>query len=466
MKAFDCTGVWWLPAGEKDRLVGTLYVSDTGQLNLKVVGTLSAAGLSATNNIPVILGAVTDCPLGTKISLTRLFRRSHTSGSSGVEREGYYAHLAYFGDHLDDESDFRFQSVRLKLSGLAEWSHHLSGFADQSVWGGVGENVPLLHYVMPTSPRADVPSGQILLGFGMSSSSGLGERVFREEVSLSLSLNAAATLYEINDRYVYPLQNFLTLASDSAQEVTSLSVGRGVLAWPSGIHVIGERIQPNVNPEDTKPVHYIHMLFTLQDLGERFPVVMGRWLEMADKYSAAFAIYFGIQYAPLAYLDFTFLGVVQSIALYFMRRQDGQAMRAEEGCRLKAVLAKLSEAETDWLLKHLGDSPFPPFEDILGVLLQEHGAELDPLISGRRQEFINEVLTMLRYAIHRESTAIAAAKVGSELYSLTETLRFVMKACLLREMGFTDQERVALFGRNRIYDYLRGLEVARRRETH
>ena len=42
MKAFECTGQWWLPDDEQHGVAGTLKVSQSGELRLRLFGSLGA----------------------------------------------------------------------------------------------------------------------------------------------------------------------------------------------------------------------------------------------------------------------------------------------------------------------------------------------------------------------------------------------------------------------------------------
>ncbi|MGH9446774.1 MAG: HEPN domain-containing protein, partial [Terriglobia bacterium] len=121
--------------------------------------------------------------------------------------------------------------------------------------------------------------------------------------------------------------------------------------------------------------------------------------------------------------------------------------RAEEERRLQGILSILTPSDSQWLLDRLGARPHPPFQNILTEPLKEHGDVMTPLISGRQSGFVNEVMNTLHYAIRRDHEIGLVTSFGADLYWMTEKLRFLMKACVLRELGFSSEKVQSLFQR-------------------
>lgn len=89
---------------------------------------------------------------------------------------------------------------------------------------------------------------------------------------------------------------------------------------------------------------------------------------------------------------------------------------------------------------------------------------MTPLISGRQSGFVNEVMNTLHYAIRRDHEIGLVTSFGADLYWMTEKLRFLMKACFLRELGFSSEKVQSLFQRNALFQHILQLE-ARREST-
>src|SRR6185312_1698113 len=104
---------------------------------------------------------------------------------------------------------------------------------------------------------------------------------------------------------------------------------------------------------------------------------------------------------PPAYLDFTFLGVVESLALYYTRRADGIAHRSRENDRLTEILHQLPTPDADWIRNHIWVRPFPPLQDILVNLVREHTNAINPLVR-TEDAFITEVMNTVNYFLRRD----------------------------------------------------------------
>src|SRR5688572_14510200 len=110
MKAFECTGRWWLPDDEQHDVTGTLKVSQSGELRLWLVGSLGAPARFQSKSHSVILGWVDKSPLGDKVTLAGCMLGGSSFGfseaSGEATRENYHAARGFFGGHLAKREDF------------------------------------------------------------------------------------------------------------------------------------------------------------------------------------------------------------------------------------------------------------------------------------------------------------------------------------------------------------------------
>src|SRR5262249_49760054 len=118
MQAFECTGLWWLPEGETPPVAGTLRVSPGGDLSLALIGSLGAPVWPiGTKQHRIILGSVDQSPAGNNLTLTSCLVNRFRTGSFAGVREEYHVGRGFFGDHLQQETDFRFRRLSLQVEG-------------------------------------------------------------------------------------------------------------------------------------------------------------------------------------------------------------------------------------------------------------------------------------------------------------------------------------------------------------
>jgi len=463
MKEYACTGFWCLPEQPDDLVAGTLHVSDGGKLRLALIGTLGASEEGERGKSHrIILGSVDESPRGNAITLLNCTLMGSSFGSYHGGREEYQAARAFFGDDLSGADPLQFRCVLIKLGGLSEWAESLSGLRKGDTKlptsRDAGKLVPALSYLMPVFPSGRIPGAEVTLNLGVSTQSRAQTFKLREEANIFVKFDQPKSLAEIDGGYVYPLQNLMTFATDRPQRLESLSVWRGdnLADWEGNpeIRVVGPRVHPN--DESGRSVRCDEMLVTLADV--EFAPFVEKWLRLAGRYADVFNIYFGIQYGPPAYIDMTYALAAQSVALYFARSVAGEKHRAKEEERLKHVVRLLPGPDAEWILDHLGVNPPPSFRSVLQKLTERHGAVLDPLLAHRRDAFVNQAATTLRYIATRDREDGSAAGRGSELYWLTQKLRFLLRACFLSELGFSQEQIAEMVSRNPYYQHISDLE--------
>jgi hypothetical protein len=411
-----------------------------------------------------------DGPLGNNVTLAGCYVTLSSFGSFAGVREEYRAQRGFFGAHLRRPSDFSFRRMQLQVGGLGAWAHSQSGFRQGGLGGQrVGEESPLLSYRMPSPVGGPIPGGEISLGFGLSSSSTLEGYTYTEQPGVVATFDPPLSEGEINQRFVYPLQNLMTFVSDRAQEVERVSLWREDILAPlrenPEIRLVGARVFPETEDGSARPIHPHELLFGLSDIEDGFAPFIERWFRLTTAYADACNIFFGLQYGPPAYLDLTFLGVIESLSLYYTRRADGVADRNQEEQRFREVLGKLPAADADWVRSHIWARPFPPLQDILAKLLDEHAELMTPLLQTDKWGFIREVLGTLVYTVHRDPPFNQVVSFGAELYWMMAKLRILLKLCLLRELGFSAEKRSSFVGKNRVYQHLCQMVSSQRTES-
>jgi hypothetical protein len=387
-------------------------------------------------------------------------------GSFAGVREEYLAHRGLFGAHFPRESDLAFRRLQLRVGGLRAWAHSLAGLKQVPFRADAPEAAPLLIYSIPTSLVAAVPHGEVALGFTLNAKATLRGFTHTEEPSFTVTSDAPMSEGELNERFLVPLQNLLTFVCDTPQAVERVSLWREDILAPLDenpeIKVVGARVFPETGDRPAEETHPHELLFTVGDVETDFQGFIHRWFRLTETYTDACNVYFGLQYAPPAFLDLTFAGVVQSLCLYYTRRADGVQQRTREGSRLGNILSRLGGEDADWVRSRLGVRPYPSPQDVLTVLLSEHGEVMKHLLLRDAEAFVTEVTNTLQYILWRDPEKGLVASHGADLHWMTAKLRILMKLCLLKELAFPDEKVMEMLRSDSAFLHIAQLTASQR----
>jgi hypothetical protein len=452
MEPFECSGVWWVAGESSDRVAGVLRFSHEEGLVLSLLGTLSGREESVgAKSQAIILGMVLDCPLGQTVTLTECVQTSYRMISAGLSSEGYRAERAYFGRHLTNPEDFLFSKCQVQTSGLSGWAAHLTGFQVEHV-GKVSEGGAQLHlkYVPPKPLKAEISAGELTLVVAAGSQATLRERSFKEIVTIRIK--SAETLGEDawTSRYVYPLMNLLTLATGTPNALTRLDLSGAEEPFGS-VRVVAQRIFKGRGEDQSAPG--MDSLLPLQGHEDGFPALIPRWFEVAAAFQDTCNIFFGLWYAPGAYIDMRLLGIGQALQLYQAKRIGvGPPALVEVPPELLTALPPKSR---ELLLNWAGDIKVDTFRPTIKRLAEEHRTTLGTLAPLGLEALIDAIVKVRNHVLYRESFPVPPERYSQMLFLATETLSCLMKSCFLAELRFTPEERQSLFARNPMHDYLR-----------
>lgn len=458
MERMECRGLWWLPDAPSDRTAGTLRIEEDGSSTLALIGVLrdSEEGLDVGGPRRNIVGVVDRSPFGTLVSLRDCWKQSRSMSFPGFVHEQYYVDRVFFGEHLAGENADRFSSASFRFSGLDVWAARLTGLSPGFEEGSPEDGALWrLKYIVP--PQYDVQLGEATLTLRASGrmSYRWREQKIEEKIVFDLEPSRPMTDEEIQTRFLYPIQNFITLGTNRPNALLEFFVGRPSAGAPrphapATIRVVGPRIF--WDEQKASGATAAQALLTFEDLGDRFPETIRRWLEVHTQYAEVCNIFFGLWYAPPRYLDLKFVELVQVLCLY--QGQRGGEPVAHPSPPLTDILAKITQEERDWLTSQLAQNPLTRAERALRALLEEQGAAFDPMIEGKRVEFVQDVLSTFAYLTSRDPGSRHLALSGSDLHWTTEKLAFLMKICFLSELGFSKEERKLLLQRNEEFQFI------------
>jgi hypothetical protein len=202
------------------------------------------------------------------------------------------------------------------------------------------------------------------------------------------------------------------------------------------------------------------MLFTYQDVADRFEPYLNTWFERSEVLNPVFNLYFATLFNPRMYLDQRFLNLAQAAESYHRRTSDRTILERETFSDLRRELCAVVDAkgyadESAATLKS-------KFNYINEIPLKERLRELlnseEPLVRQLIPDpegFVRLASDTRNYLTHYDDNLKDKAAEGFELYRLTEQLRFLLELLFLREIGFSAAERTSLVGRHQRYAHQR-----------
>ena len=112
----------------------------------------------------------------------------------------------------------------------------------------------------------------------------------KEKLLFSIDYASPVSEYLIHKKYVYPLQNLMTLATDHPNAQRDLTVRRP--GFSGNIHVFGAMVFHDDKSAADLTRH--KMLFLFEDIKDRMIELIGRWFELSERLRGVCNPYFGI----------------------------------------------------------------------------------------------------------------------------------------------------------------------------
>lgn len=448
MNDFESEGRFWLPTAPDEELIGRLQWEKDGGSELSTSGAFERGEHDLGEQYPVIHGVVENTPnsLGRDVTLwnPRLTGRTHSS--TGLTREHYRPHILLSGRHLGAEDDVTFSSAELQYSSLGEWAKRFTGLEQLDRVQG-GKFVFGCKYATPD--KLTMPCRDVTLHLHTTAASRQRHRRYEiiESVTLEVIPQGSMRLSELNDRFVYPLQNFFTFAMNHPASVER---------WVN--HVSDDAAGEDTNSVDINYPRYFsgltpdedgssyRPLFYLEHVRDRLPSVFAAWLDASVRFKDTFNLYFGVQYSRRMFTDWRFQTILHALTLYGQPR----TRKASRDERLNAIFESVGAEDAEYLTKLLTTSLLLNAENVLLDLMEEHGSQIEWLFGRSCTAFVGRVTNTLNYLLHRDPINGFAASQGNRLYYLTETLGWLMKLCLMKEIGFSKDERKQLIERHQV----------------
>ena len=456
MQELEEIGIWWIPSNPEIQVSGLLKFSSSTGIRLELIGSLQE---HSKVNCPIILGVTQ----GKLITLCENRVIHSRSSIPGFDSERYTVKIAFIGDHFSSLDEVKFFGVAVEYSHLSDWAN-LPVIKRQEELEEDNYNIRELNfsYTRPETVRGSTDQGVLSLVYTWQDSGQPFQIDFSQSATFEIKSQEEFSFDEWMAKLIFPLQNFITLATDRPNSVTRLLVVSryGVRSTEDTPHftkqdISIEVIYRSVYTEARQDNRLLpdDLLFQLKDIKETFGDTMTRWLEISAELDSVCNLFFSTRYSQTMYQENHFLNIVQAAESYHRRRRFNRVLPKEEHeKRISRIIDNALEEDKEWLKQNLSFSNKPSLKERLIDLRQETSEIISPLITDE-DSFINQVRDTRNYLTHYDKSLWKKAVEGEDLHWLTYTLEVLLQTCFLKELGFSPEQCVALFERNERYQF-------------
>lgn len=457
MESFSALGRWWTPDLDNEQVTGTITFERDGAISLILADQLlggETPGNNAATSYPIIFGETNDGKVLTlrEVILTSTGGRILSSGHMMPTGPRLRATGLFIGAHLALGSDTLVSCVKLVFNHLADWFCGDQIFAKESI----SEDLLTMHvdYSLPSPVEFQGLGGTVIIGVDLNRNSKSHEETVVRKPFIMVQFATPLLYKEIHELVIKPLQYFLTLVCGAPAHLQDFSFwvdGEGVQLgenWvPSDISVA----IPGEKPGSVQDPYQWELLLPLSSIGTRIEDIFLRWSQMLSDASSALDLFCSIFLGPQLYLETRFLYAVQALEVYHRRCSwfENNSMPLPEWKswwkRLRNAAATDGPDLVQWtneryyifgIEKHLRQR--------LEELVEHGGAQAERIL---RRDFVAAAKNTRNKLTHHDPNSTGAE--GEDLFWLSEEAVGLMEACILRDLGMTQEEIIDATNRTR-----------------
>ena len=443
-------GVWWLPEKPGKRLSGEITYSPTGGAEIDLYDYF----FEELSTEPLTVWGITAD--GKRVTLFDGYTRNMTMHSSGAKVSKISSNYAVTGGHFKLKNDLEFYEVSATLSHLQRW-----------VWSTGIHITPDslgMKWAITQERQSDISLGMIddlelVLQFEGQLKPGFGNCELSETCFLTIKAQTS-TNYTIFERIVQQFQHFLALGVSCP--VYALSVKGRPEKWVEDVSVLAKQPVCEVlrklamDGNCTKEIFPQEMQFSMSDLGDDVSGYIGRYFEKYTLLKPVCDLYFSTLYNPGMYTQQRFLALAHAIEAYHRTFVGGQYQSDDEyHAGLEKILwdALPRDVDADFRsslknkLKYLHEYSL---RKRLQDICNQFSSILEPHL-GAASEFTGTTADIRNHLTHRDPRDKSRSEFpdGINLWCRCEQLSLLLEACLLHQIGFSDEKIKKLLPRNK-----------------
>ncbi len=435
----ETAGIWWLPDAP-DRCVPGLVsfsINDGFRLRLPLEnlaeGTAPDAGPFHADRC--IHGRLQN---GKKVTLASPDR---VASYVGVPGEEYMCDVGFLGK-VNCSADPQIDLARISYTNLREWAaeHPLDVTFHEDRAGSLGR----VEYEYEGLPARKLAAGgewsiEICHTTTLPVPSPAGANI-RHDCYLEITFDPPRGLSDADDQLHGPLWQFVSFAIDKPVACKSLKVREA----QTGAWLEVRRAQSEIREERATPLAAM-MLLPLPSCLDRQPRLLETWLHFRGDLRRAASLLFGLGREELL-IDLRFLAAVQAFEAMARSIADEFELEQEEFARRLSVVERALGDDNRirrWAKRKLQHANRKSADHLARELLRFVGIYATKLVPSA-DRFLKQIRENRNFYTHRDSRGKEVVLEGIPHHLLTEAVICLLKASLVRHLGFGPEETAAI----------------------
>lgn len=200
----------------------------------------------------------------------------------------------------------------------------------------------------------------------------------------------------------------------------------------------------------------------------RLPVLADTWLDAFPNWMTFVQENEGVRKILFEYLIFgerfnlvdRFLYLARFVEIYHrLRFPATNEVKANHRARVRSIVGQVEDEEDQaWLKNVLGEANRAGMKPRLQQLIDSFDDGLQPMLGPNGDDFAQLATDTRNYYTHFSERLRETAAEGGDLHRLWRRMLIIMRACVLREMGYSNHDVVGLLKFDRYFDTLQHLD--------
>ncbi|PSL23716.1 ApeA N-terminal domain 1-containing protein [Chitinophaga ginsengisoli] len=446
---FSHKGIWYIPANSEEEIYGTLYFDVDSGARLELHGNFSS-NLSKQNGdyFDIIVGKLSS---GKGVTLYKCWENSSSTNNAGYATSVWGISIVIIGDAIFETlEELRFSSAEMACHNLNEWIG-TTGINIERNDGGYD-----IRYSLPDKISFDIDNN-VNAHFGFSV-----KNLNPSRFSVSLNQLVSFVIEPLQGdmhfddllKYLITFQDFLTLCSYETSYPIRIHLQNNVIKWtfngkeyPTHFDV---HYAISAKSLSQRPRTIREFLVNYKDVEGNFDRVLKNWYACSKDIEPVINLLMETFYRVDRFDENRFLNVAQALETFHRRKRKNDVIPDDEHRnRLKEIMSVIPSGHEDFARGRLCfHSNEPTLHTRLADLVEEFNIETFAKILPDRLAFVKDVKNSRNYYTHYDESTKSKALKKKDLFGLTEKMKLLLIAAVLKEVGFSLDLIESLFKRN------------------